>query len=751
MARRSWLVIKLVSLLSYASFCLCTFATAEAQKSGDGIDKGKLASANKYAILVGCTKYDNLGTEYYLKGPANDVELFRDLLISRFDFPKANVVTLSEARESPVFRPTRANIEREFKQLAKLATAGDQIVILLAGHGTQQPNNDPLDLYDPEPDGLDEVFLPADSAPWSPSQKTIVNAIVDDQLRQWLGAIRKLDRSEGGASVWVIIDACHSGTMLRAAGQERMRQIPPELLIPNEEMNRIGVASRGGNTRAFADDEMQGLAAQSLGGAAGELVAMYAAQSTEPTVERLLPYDAEPAQQRAYGLLSFTINQILTRATAPLTYRELTLRVQQQYTAWGRSFPTPLIESTPLTVGDGADREVLGTRQWPERSRVTLKREGGKFKLNAGALFGATTGSILAIYPPAGDLALDKPVGHVRVTAHTALDSDVTPCEYEGHPRVDSLPTGSRAELVYIDSGLQPLNIAFDENAAALQTEILKAIRTNVERPDQFIRFVSRPEEASWLVQVSNEGALLVPATGWVNRERSLAARQTPLSSVFGPYVRDVQLASRLGESLVKIARAHQLLSLSEPVDGGRIASGVVNVQLNLCRYAGTSDSKGTPVDLGQGAIKLEDGNLLGFKIENKGRTDADVTLLYIDENYGIRSWFPKAGTVTDNRLRPGASIGPPDIPRAELEPGTFGTQHLVLIAVRGEEQPQSFAWLEQPSIQKVRDIGGIRGSLEADLARLFTSALYGVGNVRGMREKRAADHSIRAISWQFK
>jgi len=123
----------------------------------------------KFALLVGCTMYPNLPEKYHLVGPANDVELTKRLLIERFDFPKDNVVVLADhivVRAKHVNRdakkPTRYNIERYWNKLAELALPGDQIVVLMAGHGSQTPQRyDPKD-DDLEPDGLDEVFLPRD-------------------------------------------------------------------------------------------------------------------------------------------------------------------------------------------------------------------------------------------------------------------------------------------------------------------------------------------------------------------------------------------------------------------------------------------------------------------------------------------------------------------------------------------------------------------------------------------------------------
>ena len=68
-------------------------------------------------------------------------------------------------------RPSRpaadaAEHRARVSQLAEQAREGDQVVVLLAGHGSQQPESDPPDAAYPEPDGLDEIFLPADVNPW---------------------------------------------------------------------------------------------------------------------------------------------------------------------------------------------------------------------------------------------------------------------------------------------------------------------------------------------------------------------------------------------------------------------------------------------------------------------------------------------------------------------------------------------------------------------------------------------------------
>src|ERR1043165_4369203 len=130
------------------------------------------ASGRKQALLVGVTKYDKLSDRFHLKGPGNDVVLMRKMLKERFGFADKDIVTLSEGTEASG-RPTRANIKSHFDRLARESGAADQVMILLAGHGSQQPDQEPFD----EPDGLDETFLPCDAGPWDGGKEAVQRAI----------------------------------------------------------------------------------------------------------------------------------------------------------------------------------------------------------------------------------------------------------------------------------------------------------------------------------------------------------------------------------------------------------------------------------------------------------------------------------------------------------------------------------------------------------------------------------------------
>src|SRR5205814_3328337 len=129
----------------------------------------------------------------------------------------------------PDLRPPRANIEREFRKLAKTAAEGQQVVVLLAGHGSRQPEppGQPR-----EPDGMDEIFLPADVANWKDAQQRLAGAVIDDEIGDWLKAI-----TDKKTYVWVVFDCCHSESMDRDWNLvEVAREILPSELVPEREI-----------------------------------------------------------------------------------------------------------------------------------------------------------------------------------------------------------------------------------------------------------------------------------------------------------------------------------------------------------------------------------------------------------------------------------------------------------------------------------------------------------------------------------
>ncbi len=315
-------------------------AGAEADKAEPKAPKGR-----RFALLVGCTKYTNLPESRWLKGPANDVKEFRRVLTARYGFKDENVKVLAE-EAGDEDRPTRQHIVDEFDRLVKTVGPGDQGCVLLSGHGSQQPDHPDPHRDDPEPDGLDEIFLPADIGKFENEPQMVENAIVDDELSEWIHAI-----AAKGACVWAILEFSHAGGAIDRYDAAR-----------NEESS--------GTARGV--------------GRAGNIVAFYACESDGFSVELPMPPASEAGKgpRTRHGLLAYTVLNILELADASeLTYRDLGQQVLAKYKGWGRFSPTPFIDGTAL------DRLILGTGRGQFHLTLKDKTKAG-WTLNGGIAHG---------------------------------------------------------------------------------------------------------------------------------------------------------------------------------------------------------------------------------------------------------------------------------------------------------------------------------------------------------------------------
>ncbi|MCC6418852.1 MAG: caspase family protein [Gemmataceae bacterium] len=681
----------------------------------------QVKEGNRHALLVGCTTYPGLAKRFQLQGPANDVVLMRQVLMTRFGFPDAAIVTLSEAAGADR-RPTRANIKREFERLARVAGKGDQVVILMAGHGSQQPDQAPYD----EPDGLDEIFLPADCGAWDGGQGAVKNSIVDDELEGWCKAI-----TDRGASLWVVVDSCHSGTVLRG-GDEVAREIPPDELIPRAALDRA--------RREAADRQRtRGAGQVPAPKQPPRLVGIYAAQPHEPTVERTMPPDG--TGKRRYGLLTYTLCQVLTQATSPVTYRELAQRIHAQYVHWGRTGPTPLIEGTDL------DREVLGTKTWPGRSRFALvgDAENG-WKVNAGALHGLTEGSILAVYPPAGKAGAGKPVGHVRITRTGPLDADVAPCAHAGVAAPKHLPADGRCEPVYLDFGVHRMKVAFEHGKSPSEPlqRLEQQARKLAKDPGAVFTVVDDAGRAGWVVQ--EEGGKLYLLPGEVARRAGPRQEASPARFALDG---DTP-AAKLRDALERIHRAQGLLALgAAPAEEVARGEAAVDVEAVMLKLRGKADPRGEPVAWKDRGVQLAAGDHVAWRLTNRSRFAVDVSLLFIDSGHGIYAVFPRPGTTADNRLLPGQTFRTGAV---RVNAKTTGLEHMLVIAVRADGPPVDFTCLAQPTLERAEQAatrGAARQTLASPLGRLFQNALYARGATRGLDAEAIDNHALRLLSWR--
>ncbi|MCU0829852.1 MAG: caspase family protein, partial [Tabrizicola sp.] len=373
-----------------------------------------------HALLIGANQYQNLEERWWLKGPANDVQLVATYLTSQAPVPFApeNVTVLTDG-VAGYDAPTLAAIRTAFADLTAEVQPGDFVYLHFSGHGTQAPALDPAT----ELDGLDELFLPIDIGPWSDQIGAVENALVDDEIGALIDGLRAK-----GANVWAVFDSCHSGTVTRSldgADEEvRTRQLSPDVLgLDAEAMADVATRSLGDPRETEAPfDATQG---------DGSFVAFFAAQTNEVTPEKNLP-KGKPGR-KPQGVFTFTLMEVLAEYPGA-TYSQIGQEVLRRYSVRN------LAKSTPLFEGDLDQVAFLGeaggrVAQW--QAEVT---DAG-LTIPAGSLHGLSEGAQLAVMASAAD-ADDAALGFVELTRVDTFTATGQPVEVGGKTLPADLPKG---------------------------------------------------------------------------------------------------------------------------------------------------------------------------------------------------------------------------------------------------------------------------------------------------------------------
>ena len=667
------------------------------------------ASAERYALLVGVTKYPNLPPKNWLVGPANDAGLMRDFLVKEAQFSADKVTVLADDTAGALASPTHAEIRAQMKALADKVGKDDFVYLHFGGHGFQQPALDPAK----ETDGKDEIFLPSDTMMPEGGEKRLPNAYIDDEVKADLDAIRAK-----GAFVWIVFDACHSSTATRAAfdGDEMERKIdwsdlgiePP--VYPDE------------GSRAVGAERESSLSADSAAAAPGEggLVAFYAAQTVETTPEMPLPPGQEGAVRQ--GLFSFTIAQQLA-ANPNVTYRQLGEAVLQAYSGLNRTRPTPMFE------GD-LDRQVFNNAA-QERVLQWKVETGDKPTVPAGSLHRLAPGARLAILAKPGD-PIESALGFVGVGSATNFSSTLVELTGEAaagvkamkpadipkdaFARIADAPVDFRLTVARPDPAKYPaeaaaLNAALDAivagGKAAVNLEIVDAGKS------ADLRFaVLSEKDIDPAAEGASPMAWFLPPSG----EVSLANGLRPASISFTAPTAEA-VADPLTENLVRIYRATNLSRLSTAND---FKPEELNVSFTLKRAGGEEVS----IEGGQIPFARPDDIVHVNAVNNSGKA-VDINVLYIGSDHSI-------GQMYVERLQNGAKVSE-DI--LQFTADSFGIERMVVVlneAAAGTNV-EDLSFLEQAGARQAT-----RGAGTGDLMAMLQD-IGGGGATRGAMKIGAA------------
>ena len=707
------------------------------------------------ALLIGCTEYPNSPAIPELYGPGNDIPAWLARLTDPkgLAFPADGVTVLLGWPADPARRPTRANIAAAFESLAARSGPDDRVFILFSGHGAQIPipaGQDPFDPNNFEPDGLDEIFLPADTVE---GEEGPLNAIKDDEIGLWLDKIRGK-----GAHVLIVFDCCHSGTMARGDDLERPRLVRAQALGVKDERladaaRRAGAARKqaeaaGRDVEAEERERARARAGRDPG--PGSLVAIYAAQPFETAPELPMPEGAPRTKDHYFGLLSYTLLQALEQRRGPISYQDFARMLASRYRAnRGNRAPTPFCE------GD-LDRELLGLRRWPARADLVLDRDRGKLRVGGGELLGITPGSVLAVRRPAGSgLDEDEVLGHVRVASATATSAIVRPTAFAGRPAPpeETLPDLGRCEPVSRDFGDMRVKLFADGSPAvaaalgALAPQVRDLIDTGLEEDKAawVLRTFAadRAAEEFGLRGLVGDHVLLLQGRG---RKLANEARTPPDGGpdaprkVFASYPagNPSALASSLERDLPKVFKWQNVWRVAGGVaaqDGGETHG----LRFEVALLEDEDDRTGgkllrDPV--------LRDGQNMEFRLKNEGVEDLWVTLLYLDANLGIEQYWTGS-------LRQGAALKPFRT-AMNVKDNSTGVEGMIVMALPLSVQrvEPDFRFLEQQPLRVPEARGrGADPSPATPFGRLMAAAALD-GGTREMERRVPSTPAILSQSW---
>lgn len=180
----------------------------------------------KLALLVGLNQY--AGGVTPLRGCLTDVRMQRELLVHRFGFDPANILTLEDRAA------TRQNLLDAFEtHLIDQAQPGDVVVFHFSGHGSLVRDPDPIPAAFENLAGYNGSLLPYDARLNLPGSQ--VNDIMGKTLFLLMANL-KTDQ------VTVMLDSCHSGGGTR--GDLIMRAVESRVALGDAEPSALELAEQ---------------------------------------------------------------------------------------------------------------------------------------------------------------------------------------------------------------------------------------------------------------------------------------------------------------------------------------------------------------------------------------------------------------------------------------------------------------------------------------------------------------------------
>ncbi|MEM9433031.1 MAG: caspase family protein [Pseudomonadota bacterium] len=569
-----------------------------------GLTLSAPANAERYAVLIGVSQYQASVLDYApkLSGPGNDVALIHSALVAgRVDPERAIVLTDGPVPEgvAGVLAPTRSAIMAALNRVADQVGPGDDVIVFLAGHGSQIPS------LRGETDGFDEIFLPSDfEIAKRAGGVEIRNHIRDDEFGTVIE--RMLQR---GARVWMIADTCHSGTLARASAD----LVPRFLPLSDENIVDGNPPLQSGRVTSW-----RGQALSTSGSFAG----FYATPAESLAFEAKIP-EGQLGAGHVHGVFTQAIVAALSELEPGGDLRRLSSLTRQQIWRWGAAVAGPLFSGaldSPVKARDG----------------FNLTSAASGLEVVGGVLQGLRSGQILGVSDRQQPNSL--PLFYARVTAIGAdrariqrIENDVKhPSRLAAYLRGLGLDPARRTDrwladqAIFLDARVLPgttpvprirLALPKDPQAAAL-------LRETILSHDLDLELVPPDNLADLRAHMRN-------ARLWITRGAE------PLQAVAAFSDASVSLTQDQHEPLVNLLRrrawAARLMELARLFD---TESGLsLDVSLSVQRYRDADPCTGAPNTPEETLFvggRVHHCDVVHVDFRNKGSQPLDVSAFYI-------------------------------------------------------------------------------------------------------------------------
>lgn len=562
----------------------------------------------KYAVIVGVNDYPHLSKDLWLTGSVNDA-LLMTAVVQFNGFNRENIKLLTNSDRADAL-PDKQNIVDALNTVASKAKAGDLVFVHMAGHGSQQPSvNDASEI-----DGLDETFLPRDVQSWDGEQKTVPNALTDNEFASLFENIRAR-----GANLWVVFDSCHSGTITRSG--IRMRAVSPSSLgIPTDATlrstsNETGTASESLNNNEFTTSTVDG-------SSMGNLVVFSAAESHQQTPEMAIDVNGKPV---SHGLFTYSLARALTLGTG-LTYTDLSDNIREAYVEHDWEFSSPVISGTSLN----STAFEFNTRT--ELAWSISQEEENLLTIYSGYLQGLEAGDVIGLFD---ETAIDQPLFRGELVEVSATKSSARLLENDlVEPGMLALPIG--------ESGVgRTLNVTLLDSVSAVMSEdnLVKIPWLEIKHHSASDISVHLADQRLWFIKQGQSVACISARHQCQKYEQYMTLQITPGS----------QIAELVQQGLYRIWQSRQLLQMPEIIRGKhRLKAPDVVFEVRKTdadRFEVPQDSE----------LALRNGDELRLRVTNDTQHHYDVTLIFIGSDLSVAQLYPARGG--SSRIRPGKHL----------------------------------------------------------------------------------------------